>query len=298
MRSREPNRVADHEQQSWLVRNLPITVKKKLNQWTAYSAALPTLHLGMLLLFVWVGLAGLSYAVDKTEASPSQAQTGKLQLIELFTSHGCSSCPAADRLLGELLAQNDELLALEYHVDYWNELVHGSDGNFIDPFSSPEYSLRQRDYNAAQLAGRPGVYTPQAVINGTTAAVGSNRRQLQKALDAVANSPLTVTFSDADAQAQLTVRVTGAAAQRAALDGVDVMLVGYLDIASTQITGGENRDLELVNHHVVMSVAKIGEISGSGEMVFAVDRPVAGHGCVVMVQEGASTPVHAAAECP
>jgi len=293
--------VADHEYQSWLARTLPITVKKKLNQWAAFGAAISTLHLGIMLMVVWVGLAGLSYAVDQTEVSTSPTAAGKLQLIELFTSHGCSSCPAADRLLGDLLEENENLLALEYHVDYWNELVHGRDGNFIDPFSSPEYSLRQRDYNAAKLVGRPGVYTPQAVINGTTAAVGSNRHQIQKALDVAADSSLTVTFSEAgiaDAQAPLTVRVTGAAVRRAALEGVDIMLVGYKDIASTLITGGENRNLELINHHVVMSVAKIGEVSGSGEMEFAVDRPVAGHGCVVLVQEGASTPVHAAAECP
>ncbi len=260
----------------------------------------------MFLMLIWLGLTSISYAVGQSEAStteiaPGELQLGQLHLIELFTSHGCSSCPAAEKLLGELLNEHENLLALEYHVDYWNSLVHGSDGNFVDPFSKPEHSLRQREYNAAELSGRPGVYTPQAVINGVKAAVGSNDKQVRKALTNMSESMFQIVVASSDptnSASVLSVNVLGDAGQLAALEGTDIMLVSYLDETKTSITGGENRHLELVNHHVVTKVARMGEISRTGNMTYFVDRPTAGSGCVVLVQEGASTPIYAAAECP
>lgn len=283
----------------------PVTVKTKFKQWAELGSATSTLHLGILLLVVWLGLTTISYAVGQNEPSPSEVapgelQLGKLQVVELFTSHGCSSCPAAEKLLGELLNEHDDLLALEYHVDYWNTLVHGSDGNFVDPFSRPEHSLRQRQYNAAHLSGRPGVYTPQAVINGVTAAVGSNGKQVRKALANIPESMFKIDVASTDSTdsaSVLSVNVLGDAGQLAALEGTDIMLVSYMDKATTSITGGENRHRELVNHHVVTKVARMGEISPTGNMMFFVDRPAAGMGCIVLVQEGASTPIYAAAEC-
>ena len=115
-------------------------------------------------------------------AQADEVEPGGLKFIELYTSHGCSSCPAADQLLAEFLSEEKALIALEFHVDYWNRLVHGSDGSFTDPFSSAAYSERQRQYNSTSLRGRPGVYTPQVIVNGRFATVGSNHRQITKAL--------------------------------------------------------------------------------------------------------------------
>ena len=186
-------------------------------------------------------------------------------------------------------------------MDYWNSLVHGGDGNFVDPFSKPEYSLRQRQYNAAKLSGRPGVYTPQAVINGVKATVGSNHKHVRRALKDKAESMLQIVVASADttnSSSVLSVNVLGDAEQLAALEGTDIMLVRYLDKTTTSITGGENRHLELVNHHVVTKVALMGEVSRTSDMTYFMDRPAEGSGCVVLVQEGASTPIYAAAECP
>ncbi|MFK7852984.1 MAG: DUF1223 domain-containing protein [Granulosicoccus sp.] len=239
-----------------------------------------------------------SLSVLPTLAS-AEGKGGSLKLIELFTSHGCSSCPPADRLLGDLLNAHEDLMALEYHVDYWNSLVHGSDGSFTDPYSKSDYSMRQREYNHANLAGRPGVYTPQAVVNGRTASVGSNKRQIVKALSVTSDQALTIAIENDDKAADdLKVSISGTAEQREKLQGLEVRLVSYLDQATTQITGGENRDLTLVNHHVVLEVSSLGRVSGSGNLHFRIPRPAADQGCVVLVQEGARTPVYAAAECP
>ena len=78
-------------------------------------------------------------------------------VVELFTSQGCASCPPADKAL-ETLAREGEVVALSYHVDYWNYL------GWADTLASKDNTDRQ--YGYARMFGRNGVYTPQAVLNG------------------------------------------------------------------------------------------------------------------------------------
>src|SRR5208282_4725552 len=88
-------------------------------------------------------------------AATANAQS-RPAVVELFTSEGCSSCPPAEAYLGEL-AQRREVLALAYHVDYWDHL------GWHDRFGLPEAVQRQRAY--ARVLGLSTVYTPQAVID-------------------------------------------------------------------------------------------------------------------------------------
>ena len=104
-------------------------------------------------------------------AAPAAAET-RLPVVELFTSQGCSSCPPADALLGEL-ARRGDVIALGFHIDYWDKL------GWKDPLSTPQSTERQRRY--ARLFGTP-IYTPQLVVDGAREMVGSQRETVLAAL--------------------------------------------------------------------------------------------------------------------
>lgn len=98
-------------------------------------------------------------------AGPALAQTRPV-VVELFTSQGCSSCPPADALLGEVAGRSD-VIALAFHVDYWDYI------GWKDPFAAPDFTARQKDY--VRALGLRGLYTPQMVIDGRLDVVGSDR---------------------------------------------------------------------------------------------------------------------------
>lgn len=97
-------------------------------------------------------------------------------LVELFTSQGCNSCPAADAVLAEL-TEDPSVLPLAFHVTYWDRL------GWKDLFADERFTERQRDY--ARLLGASSIYTPQAVIAGRLDIVGSSRNQLLQAIHTV-----------------------------------------------------------------------------------------------------------------
>lgn len=106
-------------------------------------------------------------------------------IVELFTSEGCSSCPPADALLKRLSEQQSiegaQVIALEEHVDYWNNL------GWSDPFSSSAFSQRQEGY--ARSLGTGNVYTPQMVVDGEFEVVGSRGTEARNTIQKAANAP-------------------------------------------------------------------------------------------------------------
>ena len=94
-------------------------------------------------------------------------------VVELFTSQGCSSCPPADAIFADLV-QKGEVIALAYHVDYWDYL------GWQDTLASKNNTARQYDYAKSFRAS--SVYTPQAVINGRTHVNGSSLTEISQAL--------------------------------------------------------------------------------------------------------------------
>lgn len=125
-------------------------------------------------------LAALALAmVGFVSAADAGATERPLGVIELFTSQGCSSCPPADRLFSRLAAR-DDVVALAYHVNYWDYL------GWQDNLANPENTERQYAYMRA--FGLRSVYTPQAVINGRTHIGGGKKEDVTRTLDKLAES--------------------------------------------------------------------------------------------------------------
>lgn len=95
-------------------------------------------------------------------------------VVELFTSQGCAACPPADRFLHDLAAR-DDVVALAFHVDYWDYI------GWEDSFGSPDHTARQRGY--ARSNGRKMVYTPQMIINGSDHVVGTRLQDVTDLID-------------------------------------------------------------------------------------------------------------------
>lgn len=249
---------------------------------------------------VWSLLILASLSVWLLTVQPAQAEEIEqkpVSVVELFTSHGCSSCPPADKLMGELIAQDESLVAFEFHVDYWNQLVHGAAGSWVDPFSSEDYTDRQRSYNARPLSGRPGVYTPQMIVNGEYAAVGSDRRRINRFLRK-ASPPAAVSLhvKEQDNQ-QLSININSLEKVRTRL-----WLVVYDLHERTDITAGENKNVMIDNHHIVKSMIPIGKtVTGEAgsEWQLSVNVDLAeGEGCSILAQGELTGPVQGAVNCP
>ena len=271
---------------------------------SAHRSALEPLHRGfsrqrrsVLLLSITLYLLAF-FALAGRQASAGETQAGHFKLIELYTSLACSQCPAAEKLFSELIHEHEDLLALEFHVDYWNDVVHGAEGNFIDPYSNPAFSMRQREYFSGRIKGRPGVYTPQAIINGRVAMLGSKSKHVRRALSKPEKQMLDIQFIAGDNDQALSVAIDGSSAQREQMEGTQIMLVSYIDSATTTITGGENNRRTAVNHRIVTELSVLGEVTRQGDMLFSIAQPASGSGCMILVQDGALTPVYAAASCP
>ena len=177
-------------------------------------------------------------------------------LVELFTSEGCSSCPPADALLAELASRPD-VLALSFHVDYWDRL------GWKDPFSSHEATQRQERY--ATLLDLTPVYTPQIVVDGTWQAVGSDRADVEHALDLARRDrqevPITLGLAQGQAQIKLGPGSDAAAAS--------VLLIGFDRRHVTAVKRGENAGRTLPHVDVVRGVEEIARYSGTAGAIAA-----------------------------
>jgi hypothetical protein len=199
-------------------------------------------------------------------ASPSQAEA-RPTVVELFTSQGCSSCPPADALLGELATRTD-VIALGFHISYWDSL------GWKDPFSSPQSTERQRAY--ARLF-EDQVYTPQLVVGGTREVVGSRRAEVMAALREASHEPIAPVVFAADRHS-----VTIGPAATAGSAG-QVVLVRFARKRTTHVGAGENARRTAEDTNGVQALATLGTWQGV-ELGFAVEPPAAGEGIAVLVQ--------------
>ena len=221
------------------------------------------------------------------------ARAGGPTVIELFTSQSCYSCPPAEALLGELVDQKG-LIALEFHVDYWDDLVYGSAGKWKDLFSDPAYTLRQRRY--ANRIRNSGVYTPQVVVDGVVQTVGSRRGRVMRLLERSAgiDKPALVSVRPAP-EGGFAVTVESKAGRPAAA----VLLARYDLEHVTAIEAGENKGKTLTNHHVVREFRELAHWTGEPLEIPLEDlRLGPNQGCAVIVQAHDQGAILGAAACP
>jgi hypothetical protein len=200
-------------------------------------------------------------------------------LIELFTSQGCSSCPPADKLFGELAA-DPSLVVMSVPIDYWDYL------GWKDTLANPAHSARQRAYG--RVRGDRQVYTPQAVINGAAHALGSDRTAIERAVtqtdqkSGVMSLPILVTAGGTD----LNVQVESAENEHA---NGEVWLCPLTKSVPVEIGRGENRGHTIAYHNVVRDWIKLGDWTGTKAAWHVPLAQLVASGAdsaVVIVQEG------------
>jgi len=201
-------------------------------------------------------------------ASPL-APGGRPILVELFTSEGCSSCPPADALLVELAGRSD-VLALSFHVDYWDRL------GWKDPFSSPAATQRQQRY--ADLLGLATVYTPQIVVDGKWQAVGSSRAEVRRAMDSAQRTrdQVPISLEIHHGRAKIDIGPGGDAAPAA------VLLIGFDRRHVSAVARGENSGRTLAHADVVRSIEEVAQFDGRAQSIEAVIRAPAERVAVIL----------------
>ena len=191
-------------------------------------------------LFILVALVGFS-----SNGLADQIQDKPFAVVELFSSEGCSSCPPADLLIRKLTAwarqNNEPVYPLIFHVDYWNYL------GWDDVFSSSQFTHRQYAY--AQVFKDQGVYTPQMIVNGRDAFVGSDQQRLQNDLNQELTIPakvlLNISFTKLDKQIIVSYSAQGF------LDGDMINFALVERGLSSQVTAGENAGRTLHHDNIV-----------------------------------------------
>jgi hypothetical protein len=188
-------------------------------------------------------IAGAALALGLTSMAGAESLRGQPKVVvELFTSQGCAQCPPADALLTSL-AERDDVVALAYHVDYWDYI------GWQDTFGDANYSDRQRGY--AKSWGSSSVFTPQMVINGEEGVVGSRRDEVQ---DAVASAQLPLSLGIERHDDMLKVQIPA----DSRLSDANIWLIRYLDRADVDIASGENAGKAMVYTQVVTGRQMLG----------------------------------------
>jgi len=194
-------------------------------------------------LMRWIAYVAALGAMISTSAVRAETRG----VLELFTSQGCSSCPQADKLMGEL-AKDPSLVAFSLNVDYWDSL------GWKDTLADPRNAERQRAY--ALLRGDRGVYTPQMVVNGTAHVVGSDKAAIERALASSRDGlPLPVKLAVNGGKLSVDLPAgTGAG---------EVWVYAVAKDVPVAVARGENRGRTITYHNAVRRWIKLGEWTGA-----------------------------------
>jgi hypothetical protein len=186
--------------------------------------------------------------------APLAARAEPRAVIELFTSQGCSSCPTADKLLGEL-AHDPSLLTMSLSVDLWDYL------GWKDTLALHGHTVRQRAY--ADARGDRQVYTPQIVVNGVVQVLGSDKAAIEKAIAQTRSTAVQLPVTIAVADGKVTVNVPSAEGQPpSGQQNAEVWLCPITGNAPVVIGRGENSGKTLTYTNVVRRWLKLGDWNG------------------------------------
>jgi hypothetical protein len=208
-----------------------------------------------------------------TPAVAEELRVGPKAVLELFTSQGCSSCPPADALLEEL-SRDPRIIALAYHVDYWDYI------GWADTFGSKENSDRQRDYATAWGSSR--IFTPQLIVNGSQGVVASRRDEVGGAVQA---AMLDLVVSLEPKGDKLKISIPG----NESLEEAVVWIASFRDRADVAIGRGENEGKTIAYTQIVISRQILGmwdPVAGAKlKLPLAEVMPGDANGIAVIVQQ-------------
>ena len=215
-------------------------------------------------------------------AATAQVQAEPVVVVELYTSQGCSSCPAADALMEEL-ADQPGLLPLALHVDYWDSL------GWADTFAHPGFTERQKAY--ARATGSRTIYTPQLIVGGQDRVEGNEPEEVSALINrqlAVASRVRLVATRQGD------MIVIQAEADPPLEAPVRVQLVRYLPEDTVEIERGENAGKVVTYRNIVTNWAVIDEWQGLAPLEISASAP-GDEPAVVILQEQGPAAILAAA---
>ena len=185
-----------------------------------------------------LGTAGLMVPAFTKASTTSAWAANAPVLVELFTSQGCSSCPPADELAGELM-KDANTYVVSLNVDYWDYL------GWRDTLAKPEYTQRQYAYAAARGDGR--VYTPQMIVNGFDHAVGSSRNAVADKIAEARQTPLQVPLKLSMTPKEIKVEIPATTLD----EDATLWLMAIEPRVEQKIIRGENTGKAITYHNVV-----------------------------------------------
>jgi hypothetical protein len=222
---------------------------------------MPVLRSITLGLFLTAFAAGSAWATKREDAH--KGSPPHPVVLELFTSQGCSDCPAADRILTEMANRND-IIALSLPITYWDIL------GWKDTFATDANTRRQKSY--ARTMNRSGIYTPQMIVDGRLDVVGNQRDHVVSALARRANA-LTHEMSVPLLVRKIANRIEIAIPKMK--DGeknpATIWVMRVLGQGSVKVGDGENANRQLTYTNVVRDLQRAGEWNGQA---MKIDLPV------------------------
>ena len=216
------------------------------------------------------GIAAIALA--STVSATAHAENSVV--VELYTSQGCSSCPAADKVL-KTLKDRPNVIALSLNVDYWDYL------GWKDDLALPGNTVRQRKY--AKMMRSRHVYTPQLMVDGKMDVIGSRRSQVDSAIASYSGVKDEARVEASLEGDKISVAISPEVAK--SRDAV-VWLVGFDSSIVKNVGGGENHGRSIEYSNVVREWREAGRWNGESAIKLNLTRPAGQSGVAVIVQDG------------